>query len=86
MKERFKYGGTTHTVLRFAKSENARTITVSKVMNLFNHKFDKPSRVRESIDRLTKYGYLVPKSGGWVITYAGSEYLRTTARPYRGEK
>lgn len=86
MKTKFKYGGGSHCVLRYAKSSFGRPITIDKVLKMFGHKFDKPSRVRESLDRLTKHGYLVQRKDGWVITYQGSEYLRSTARPYLGEK
>lgn len=86
MKEHFKYGGPTHCILRFAKSQNQRPITISKIMDMFSHKVSKPSRAKESLDRLEKHGYISKKGDGWVITLAGSEYLRTTVHSSGGER
>lgn len=86
MKDKFQYRGATYTALRYAKSHFGKPITVSSTLAIFKHKFGKPSRVRESLDRLTNCGYLVKKQDGWVITYQGSEYLRMTARPFYGEQ
>lgn len=85
MRDKFTYAGNTHIALRYAMSRRG-AITIDGLMGLFKHKFKKPSRARESLDILTRHGYLRHTKESWKITPAGIEYLRITARPYKGEK
>jgi hypothetical protein len=62
-----------------------QSVTADEILAMFPHKFRSLSRVKEVMVMLEKYRLLTPTPTGWKINYFGSEYLRVTAKGYRGD-
>jgi hypothetical protein len=60
-------------------------VTAEAVKNMFPNKFDRVSKAKASMERLSICGLLKPVSDGWQITPSGMDYLRVTAKAYKGE-
>lgn len=79
-----KYSGATHVALRFFQMKRGTPATSDDVLRMFPNKFSKPSRVKETLEVLSKNRLISFQDNGWVITTNGSEYLRVTAGTYKG--
>ena len=82
---RIKYGGATHCALKYAKMKR-NPVGVTEIMECFPTKFDKPSRVKETMTILSKYGFMMPIRDMWKITAHGEEYLRGVAQTFKGQQ
>jgi hypothetical protein len=80
---RIKYGGATHCALKYAKMKN-NPVGVQDLMECFPNKFEKPSRVKDTMFILSKYGFMMPIKDMWKITPHGESYLRGIAQTYKG--
>jgi ribosomal protein S19E (S16A) len=61
-------------------------VTPERVHNMFPHFYKHPYLARRALDRLTASGLIKKMSDGtWSITDRGSEYLKKTSQPYKGE-
>lgn len=80
---KFPYAGSTHCALRFAHMKN-KPVSAEEVRAMFPTKFNRPSRVVDAMDRLTDCGLLSPVGTSWKITNSGINYLKVTARAYKG--
>lgn len=85
MKEIYKRGSQPHTLLQFALSMRGpiQPDTVLKVFPKFKIKGDVSKQrlgVKQHLSRLVENGHLNETQHGWVITDAGVDYLRRTAR------
>jgi hypothetical protein len=81
---RLTYGGAAHCALRYATMKK-KSVTAEEMLTMFPHKFRNLSRVKEVMVMLAKYQLLTTTPTGWKINYFGSEYLRVTAKGYRGD-
>jgi len=81
---RLTYGGSAHCALRYATMKK-QSVTADEILAMFPHKFRSLSRVKEVMVMLEKYRLLTPTPTGWKINYFGHEYLRVTAKGYRGD-
>lgn len=79
---RIKYGGGTHCALKYAKMKK-KPVGIAEIMECFPTKFDKPSRVKDTLTILSKYGFMMPIKDMWKITARGEEYLRGVAQTYK---
>lgn len=77
-------GGSTHCALKYAVMKN-KPVTAEDVYAMFPHKFRSISRTKESMSILEKYQLVKGVPTGWVITPMGSEYLKSTAKTYKGD-
>ena len=75
---RIKYGGATHCALKYAKMKN-KPVGVNDLMDCFPNKFEKPSRVKDTMFVLSKYGLMMPIKDMLKITPHGESYLRGIA-------
>lgn len=80
-----KYGGISHYCLKYAMTFDSRgPSTPEDVKRLFGHKFDRISKITESMETLVRYGLLRKYPNGYRITEAGRDQLRKMARPTNG--
>jgi hypothetical protein len=79
------YGGPSHVALRFACMKRTDGFTVDNLMQVFPQKFTKPSRAVESLNTLSKQGFVYERNGTWKVTYLGATFLRTVVKPYVGD-
>ena len=82
----YKHGSPSHVALKYASMKRTSVATVDGLLDVFPHKFEKPSRAVRSFEMLARYGYLVPVNGGWKITNTGLDLLKRTADLYVGDK
>jgi hypothetical protein len=80
---RIKYGGATHCALKYAKMKN-KPIGMEDLMEFFPTRFEKPSRVKDTMSVLSRCGFVREVKDKWQITPRGIEYLRGVAQTYRG--
>lgn len=80
---KIKYGSASHCALKYAKMKN-RPVGMEDLMECFPTKFDKPSRVKETMSILTKYGLMSQVNDKWRITRNGVNYLLAISSTYRG--
>lgn len=80
-----KYNGISHYCLKYAKvADIYDSFTAEDVKRLFGHKFDRLSKINNSLEMLTSYRMLRKVKGGYKITDAGKDQLKRMARPARG--
>ena len=81
---RILHGGSTHCALKYAVMKN-KPITAEDVYAMFPNKFRSISRTKESLTMLEKYKLVKSVSTGWCITQNGVNYLKSTAKTYKGD-
>ena len=79
------YRGPSYLALRYAAMRKTRPFTLSELMHVLGHKFDKPYMAGRSLDRLSAQGLIERTADTWQITDDGLIYLRDTATAYKGE-
>ena len=80
-----KYNGISHYCLKYAKvADIYDSFTADDVKRLFGHKFDRLSKINNSLELLTSHGMLRKVKGGYKLTEAGNDQLKRMAKPARG--
>ena len=79
------YRGPSYLALRYAAMRKTKPFSLSDLMHVMGHKFEKPYMAGRSLDRLTAQGLIERIDDKWQITDDGSIYLRDTATAYKGE-
>jgi hypothetical protein len=61
-----------------------RPVSMEDLMGCFPTRFEKPSRVKDTMSVLLRCGFVKAVKDKWQITPRGAEYLRGVAQTYRG--
>lgn len=85
-KQHFSSNGLSATTLKYVQMRRGKPATPRMVLALAPTRFKNVYESRRCLQTLERLGFVSQvQDDSWIITPQGSEYLRTTAKPYVGE-